>query len=147
VHTEMGLNSRLDEIQAAILNDAFLPELDAMTQKRQKIAKTYQAQIQHPHILLPPVPEGSHSVWHLFPVLIKENLEDFREYLKKAGVQTGRHYPILIPHQAALKHSIQLTEMTVSQAFAAAEVSLPIHSFMTEMQIQHVIDVCNKWQR
>jgi len=147
VHTELGLNSRLDEIQAAILNDAFLPELDLVTQKRKIIAKKYRDQIQNPNMIIPPIPKNSDSVWHLFPVLINENPENFQAYLKNAGIQTGRHYPILIPHQKALRNAIQLTELPNAQKFAETEISLPIQPWMTDSQIQHVIDICNKWQQ
>jgi dTDP-4-amino-4,6-dideoxygalactose transaminase len=147
VHTELGLNSRLDELQAAILNDAFLPQLESMTNKRKLIAKTYRENIKNLNILLAPISENSDSVWHLFPVLIKENPEDFQLHLKSKNIQSGRHYPILIPHQEALENPILLTELKCAQQFATTEVSLPIHPYMTDVQIQHVIDTCNGWQK
>jgi len=144
IHVELGLNSRLDELQAAIL-DTLIPQLRTLTKRRKVIAFKYREKIRHSLIHFPSIPDGSDGVWHLFPLLVKENVEGFQNYLKSKNIQTGRHYPLLIPRQTALQNFIEIAMMNKAQYFAEHEVSLPIHPFMVEEDIEHVIDACNTW--
>jgi len=83
LHSEMGLNSRLDELHAAILHDAFLPHLQKWTQVRQRTAETYLNEIKHPAIELPSPPVNLNCAWHLFPVkIVAADRDNFREYLR-----------------------------------------------------------------
>ena len=150
VHSELGLNSRLDELQAAILRDALLPNLNPWTRRRIEIAARYQSGISHPDIQTLPVPVGSGAVWHLFPVLAREGKRDsLREHLRRAEIATGIHYPRIIPEQPALK-DLQLYEnagpVTKADHFSRCELSLPIHPFLTNDEVDAVIGACNAWE-
>lgn len=148
-HQHLGLNSRLDELQAAILRDAFLPELARRTARRVQIAARYREAIENPLLELPPAPEGSRSVWHLFPVLVSEERAAFRAHLDRAAVATGIHYPLLIPDQEALAPyagNHLLGSIPRARAFASREVSLPIHPFLDDGAVERVVDACNSWR-
>jgi dTDP-4-amino-4,6-dideoxygalactose transaminase len=148
IHSRLGLNSRLDELHAAILHDAFLPNLTAWTEARRRIAEKYLAQIRHPSIQLLSPDRSMEPAWHLFPVLAGENLRDqLRSYLKSRGILTGVHYPRLICDQAALgKFTWQSAAEPVNAArFASSELSLPIHPFLTEEEVDRVIAALNGW--
>jgi dTDP-3-amino-3,4,6-trideoxy-alpha-D-glucose transaminase len=144
-HTVMGLNSRLDEIQAAILSDALFPFLEKGTIRRREIAARYLQEIKQTAIILPSVPDGSYSVWHLFPVLVKGNRDQFMSHLKSSSIQSGIHYPILITDQAALGGK-DFGKFENAERFAQAEVSLPIHPFLSDEDVSRVIDATNSWQ-
>ncbi len=147
VHSLPGLNSRLDELQAAILLDALLPRLEKFTATRREIAARYRAELQQTHLrLLPEVP-ASASVDHLFPILVPEDRAGFMNHLKTQGIMTGIHYPKLISDQPGLAQSETLTwgPLTMAEKFAAQEVSLPIHPYLTPAQVERVIAACNAW--
>ena len=150
VHSEMGLNSRLDELHAAILRDAFLPNLQGWTEARCRIARRYQDSLNHPLIhLLRPGAEAS-AVWHLFPVMIADEMRDnFRDYLRSRGIQTGVHYPHIIPDQAALSvngsHQSP-ANLKNARRFATCELSLPVHPFLTEQEVVAVVEAFNEWK-
>ena len=148
-HRHLGLNSRLDELQAAILRDALLPELPRLTARRVEIASRYREEIRNPGLRIPPVPKGSESVWHLFPVLVTSERDSFQEYLRRADIASGVHYPRLIPEQQAFldaRVSAVLGPLKNAEAFARREVSLPIHPFLTEPEIERVVASCNSWR-
>lgn len=147
IHSEFGLNSRLDEVQAAILSHALLPFLKDWTQRRREIARQYNKGIHNPHVLIPSCPSHSDSVWHLFPVLVKER-ESFQQYLTQHGIMTGIHYPRLIPDQEALLNTVRpqkIGDMKNSSMFANEEVSLPIHPFLSDEDVSRVINKINLW--
>lgn len=149
VHSDLGLNSRLDELQAAILRDALLPGLGRLTKRRVEVAERYRESIRHPAIALPPVPEGSESVWHLFPVLVKGDREALRAHLGERGITTGVHYPLLLPDQEALAGTPEARELVPlprARAFAARELSLPVHPFLDDASVERVIAACNEWR-
>lgn len=144
-HVELGLNSRLDELQAAILATAFLPRLDAWTAARRAAAQRYTAALTPASRLQPlPQPAGSDSVWHLYPVLAPAGERDEAlAALRAAGVQVNVHYPTLIPSQAAMSavpQAVVWGELPRAEAIAARELSLPISPFLREDEIQAVID-------
>ena len=148
-HVMTGLNSRLDELHAALLADVFLPRLADWTARRRATAARYRAEIDNPALVLPPLPAGSESVWHLFPVLVEPvRREQFRSHLQLHGVQTGLHYPTVIPDQPALADGPKCEvsdDLTRARRFAAAEVSLPIHPFLDVEEVECVIRACNEW--
>jgi dTDP-3-amino-3,4,6-trideoxy-alpha-D-glucose transaminase len=146
-HTYLGMNSRLDEVHAAILTDALLPRLPEFTRRRRAIAEQYRTRIPSEMVEIPPEPDGSHSVYHLFPVLIKADRARFQEHLKAQGIQSAVHYPVLIPEQPALRgqsYSVD-GELTNARLFAENEVSLPIHPFMSDDDVERVVAACNTW--
>jgi dTDP-3-amino-3,4,6-trideoxy-alpha-D-glucose transaminase len=148
-HSELGLNSRLDELHAAILREAFLPNLANWTGRRREIARAYQREIRHPGIGLLPVEADAGAVWHLFPVLVNKGKRDaLRDYLRSKEILTGIHYPRIIPDQEALegfRDEKWPTSFEQARHFAECELSLPIHPFLTDAEVATVIDACNGW--
>jgi dTDP-3-amino-3,4,6-trideoxy-alpha-D-glucose transaminase len=142
-HALCGLNSRLDEVQAAVMRDAMLPRLAEWTARRRAIAARYRSEIANRRVELPPVPDGSESAWHLFPVLV-DDPDAFIRYLAGQGVAGARHYPGLIPDQAALRgaRARVLGSLERSRRFAAREVSLPIHPFLDDEGVERVVAAC-----
>ena len=136
-----GRNSRLDEIQAAVL-DVKLKYLDEDNAHRQQIAKLYYEGINNPHITLPRRLDDAQNVYHLFPILC-EKRDELQAYLKENGVETLIHYPIP-PHKqecyakAAWNTNLQLP---ITEQIAAQELSLPIGPTITPAQAQTIIDL------
>ncbi len=149
-HEQLGLNSRLDELHAAILNSVFLPDLARATERRREIAERYRAEIDHDDLAPAPTPAGSESVWHLYPLLVREGRDALGEHLRGLGIASGVHYPVLIPFQKALAPSRAeslLTRLPQAQRFSESELSLPIHPYLTDRDVERVIDACNGWRR
>jgi dTDP-4-amino-4,6-dideoxygalactose transaminase len=147
VHSVSGLNSRLDELQAALLRDALLPRLAGYTAARQAVGRAYDAGIQHGALQMVVVPEGCGAVRHLYPLLVDGSREGFMQHLKRHGVMVGIHYPQLISDQPALEGEAweQFGDLSMARKFAAQEVSLPMHPHLSAEQVQRVIDACNGW--
>ena len=138
-----GRNSRLDEIQAAVL-DVKLKHLDDDNQRRKEVAKKYIEGITNPHIILPKVKDFDAHAFHIFPIRAKKR-DDLQDYLEKNGVQTIIHYPIPPHKQECYKewnsHNYPLTEQ-----LAAEELSLPMSPVMTDEEINEVIRIINEWE-
>jgi dTDP-3-amino-3,4,6-trideoxy-alpha-D-glucose transaminase len=148
VHARLGANSRLDELQAALMRSAFLPRLAQHTERRRTIAEHYRDNIRSSALTLPPPPPGSQSVWHLFPVLVQGKRDEFAAYLRQLGVSCGLHYPVLIPDQDALanvRHE-RADELLGARKFARSEISLPIHPYLTDTEVERVVAACNGWK-
>jgi dTDP-3-amino-3,4,6-trideoxy-alpha-D-glucose transaminase len=148
-HEVIGYNSRLDELQAGLLRSAFLPRLNAWLARRRAIATAYLDGVRHPAIRCVGCPQDSESSWHLFPVLVPEGSKSsLLAHLKAHGIAGGEHYPLLIPDQPALKQCRYEVDGQCEEAqrFARCEVSLPIHPYLTDEDLQSVIDVCNRWR-
>lgn len=141
VHEYEGVNSRADEIQAAVLR-VKLPRLDEDNARRREVARTYVNGIKNPMIMLPEMPYNEEeNVWHIFPIRCPER-DALQSYLKDAGVQTLIHYPIP-PHKqqalAELKHGpLQLT-----QRIHEEELSLPISPLLTEDELNYIVELIN----
>jgi dTDP-4-amino-4,6-dideoxygalactose transaminase len=145
-HEEIGYNSRLDELQAAILNRVYMPALQGWTTRRREIAARYRAGIRGERVECLPVPPGSGSVDHLFPVLVLEGRKaEFLAYMRSKGILCGEHYPILIPDQPAMAHARCeiATPLEQVRRIAGSEVSLPIHPYLTDDEVACVIAACN----
>jgi dTDP-4-amino-4,6-dideoxygalactose transaminase len=142
-HPEIGLNSRLDEMQAAILS-ARLKWLEPFTQRRREIAATYRQGISHPVIQLLAAPEQeSAHVHHLFVVLC-ERRNELQEFLWKCGIQTLIHYPVPVHVQPPCKDIVRDPKGLVnSELHAARCLSLPCHPQMTEFNVSEVIAAIN----
>lgn len=144
-HALLGLNSRLDELQAAFLSN-FLDTLESTTRKRRATAARYRKGINNRLITCAAVPENSESVWHLFPVLSPER-DQLQKFLKEKGIETAVHYPIAIHSQKAMReypHEV-VGELGTTLRFTQQELSLPIHPYLTNEEIDYVIDMCNQW--
>ena len=148
-HEYVGYNSRLDELQAALLHRVMLPRLDRWIERRRAIARAYLDGIRHPEVRSPGTPKGSESCWHLFPVLAPpERKQSLLDHLKASGVGAGEHYPVIIPDQPALAHAaLELADDCAgARRFAASEVSLPIHPYLTDEEVARVIEAVNLWK-
>jgi dTDP-3-amino-3,4,6-trideoxy-alpha-D-glucose transaminase len=147
VHALPGLNSRLDELQAAILVSVMLPRLSSQTKRRQQIAARYREKMTSPFIHSLPQAPGSESVYHLYPVLAGNFRAEFMSHLKCQGIQSAIHYPCLIPDQTALSSTPFQLGSTLSRAkkIADEEVSLPIHPYLSDESVEQVIHAVNQW--
>ncbi|QOW10632.1 DegT/DnrJ/EryC1/StrS family aminotransferase [Kaistella flava (ex Peng et al. 2021)] len=143
VHEFQGLNSRLDEIQAAVL-DVKLKYIDTDTGKRREIAEKYIAGITNPKIILPNLPAASKEhVWHLFVIRIDKR-DELQQYLTENGIQTLIHYPIPPHKQKAYKYYNHLT-FPITEKIHNEVLSLPISPFMEEEEVQKVIELINNY--
>ena len=137
-----GRNSRLDEIQAAIL-DVKLKYLDEDVKLRQNVARRYIEGINNPKIRLPNVPDFSAHAFHLFPVMC-ENRDEFQKYLEENGIGTNIHYPIP-PHKQECYNEWNNISLPVTEKIHKEELSLPMSPCLTDEQVDYVIKVVNEW--
>ena len=148
VHAEPGLNSRLDELHAAVLHDALLPHLDEWTERRAEWALRYEAGLANPLVRV--VRPASGSVWHLFPIRVAGGHRDaLLSHLRGAGVQAAVHYPTVIPDQPALRQVAGVEvhgDLARARGLAMEELSLPIHPLLDADEINHVIELVNAWR-
>jgi len=141
-HELQGVNSRLDEIQAAMLS-VKLKYLDQDIAKRRAISEKYRSGINNPLIQLPVVADESAHVWHLF-VVRSGYREQLQAFLLEQGVQTLIHYPTAIAEQPA--YLGQVESCSVAKSMSEEILSLPIDPTMTDDEIAYVIDACNKFE-
>lgn len=137
-----GSNSRLDELQAALLN-VKLKYLDQETAIRRKVAAYYLQHINNHKITLPTVNEKEAHVFHVF-VVRTQNRPHFQQYLKENGVETIIHYPIP-PHQQPAYKDIGNFFFPVSELIHKEIISIPISPVMGNEDIEYVVDVINKY--
>ena len=138
-----GINSRLDELQAAFLLTK-LQVLDDDNNIRRQVADRYLCEIKNPKITLPTSCDRLQHVWHLFAVRV-ENRNEFQEYLHKNGVQTVVHYPIPPHRQKAYQNMWSNKTYPVSEEIHNTIISLPISPVLTDAEVQFVIDTINKY--
>jgi dTDP-4-amino-4,6-dideoxygalactose transaminase len=141
-HVEFGVNSRLDEMQAAILR-ARLPWLPEWTTRRRAIAARYRQALAGAPVRVPPECDPGH-VYHLFPVLTAQR-EALQAYLTARGIGTLVHYPIPIPRQPALAH-LPLRPAPVCDRVADEVVSLPLHPQMSDADVDLVATAVRDWR-
>jgi dTDP-4-amino-4,6-dideoxygalactose transaminase len=143
----VGVNSRLDEIQAAML-DVKLKHLDAEVKHRRTIAKMYLEGIKNPELSLPlsdiDVSQYDQHVWHLF-VVRSSNREALQQYLAENGVQTLIHYPIP-PHKQQAYEEWNGLSYPVSEQIHAEILSLPMGPTLTVEDAEKVIQLCNSFK-
>lgn len=138
----LGLNSRLDEIQAAVLR-VKLHRLDNDTVLRRNVAKTYIDQISNPKIIVPAIKNWDGHVFHLFPILTPKR-DELQKYLSDHGIQTLIHYPIP-PHKQVCynewsHYSLPLTDLIHNQ-----ELSLPMSPVLKDEEIHKVVNRINEF--
>jgi dTDP-4-amino-4,6-dideoxygalactose transaminase len=145
-----GRNSRLDEIQAAILN-VKLAHLDEDLKERQKVASYYYENINNPLITLPERLDDANNVYHLFPIIVKgkENRDRLQTYLAENRIGTVCHYPIA-PHKqecyAKTEWNLPILSLPITERLADEELSLPMSPCMTEEEVKRVVECLNKWK-
>lgn len=144
IHEYKGFNSRLDEVQAALLNIK-LENLDRWHEAREYVAARYLAEIRNPKIKLPERnPKGTHA-WHVFAILTEER-ERLKAHLDKAGIGCQVHYPVAMHlHKAYTDLGYHQGDFPVAEMNAAQELSLPMYYGMTDDQIGYVIDTLNQF--
>ena len=147
LHPVLGLNSRLDELQAAILS-ARLPWLSEFTARRRAIAKRYFLGIKNPYVTLPALPEEENShVYHLFVINCTER-DYLQSHLHARGVQTLCHYPVPVHHQPpCLGIRYDPCGLPVAEQHAANCLSLPCHPLMSEADVEYVITAVNEFAK
>lgn len=143
-----GRNSRLDEIQAAIL-DVKLKYLDADIAKRQEVARCYYERIDNPLVELPERLPDENNVYHLFPILVTNGKRDaLHDYLAEKGIGTVIHYPIPPHYQecyAKERWNMPRLVLPVTEQIHNLELSLPISPCMTREQIEWVVKCMNEF--
>jgi dTDP-4-amino-4,6-dideoxygalactose transaminase len=137
-----GFNSRLDEIQAAVLN-VKLPFLDSDNTWRREIAKYYRENIRNPKIILPNAGDEESHVWHLFVIRV-QNREVLQNYLGKNEVQTMVHYPIPAHKQPAYREWNDLS-FPITEKIHNEVISLPISPVLTRSEMDRVADLINSF--
>lgn len=141
-HIYKGVNSRLDEIQAAVL-DIKLKHLDSDNNKRREISKYYRENIKNSKLILPETYDEKSHVWHIFAVRT-HNRDEFQKYLTEKGIQTIIHYPTPPHKQGAYKEWNNLS-FPITEEIHNTILSLPISPVMTDSEIEKVVEVVNEF--
>lgn len=144
-HIYQGNNSRLDEVQAALLTTK-LKYLDKWNNERKRIAKRYLTEIINPKIILPKILDEVESVWHIFAIRCYDR-NRLEKYMDKKNIGTNMHYPIPLHLQKAYKN-LRIPEgaYLIAEEISATELSIPMYYGMTEEEIQYVIDALNEFK-
>lgn len=145
LNIQQGLNSRLDEIQAAFLS-AKLPYLDAQNRARRRVAERYLDGIRNPLVQLPKVAAGPEShVWHLFVICCGKR-DELALHLQQNGVQTAIHYPVPPHRQVCYRGLLDHYSLPVTEALHRECLSLPIGPALSDAQVETVINAVNAFQ-
>ena len=139
-----GRNSRLDEIQAAVL-DVKLKYLVEDNQHRKEVAHYYYEHINNPLITLPDLLPDEQNAYHLYPILVSEGKRDaLHDYLEQNGVGTVCHYPIA-PHKQECYREWNHMSLPITEQIAAQELSLPIGPTITMEEVAEVVNIVNQF--
>lgn len=138
-----GRNSRLDEIQAAVL-DVKLQYLDEDNERRQEIAHSYYDGINNPLISLPTELSDDDNVYHIFPILCQHRNE-LQQYLADNGIGTIIHYPIP-PHKQKCYKQWNSLSLPITERIANEELSIPLNQTMTDKDAKYVVEVLNSFK-
>lgn len=141
-HIYKGVNSRLDELQAAVL-DVKLPYLDKDNERRREISKYYRENIKNKKIILPKTNVENAHVWHIFAVRT-ENRDELQKHLERNGIQTNIHYPTP-PHKQGAYKEWENKSYPISEEIHRTILSLPISPVMTDDEVKKVVEVVNDW--
>lgn len=143
IHDYMGVNSRLDEVQAAFLS-VKLPYLEKWNEDRKRMAGRYLKEIKNPKIKLPVVKTGDH-VWHIFAVRCEER-DKLKKYLEERGIGTNIHYPVPMHCQKVFAHyGLPRGLYPIAEELADTELSLPIYWGLKDEEINYIINVINEF--
>ena len=138
----IGRNSRIDELQAAIL-DAKLHDLDAGNARRREIASLYINNVKNPAITIPQ--SDRDSVWHIFPVLC-ERRDELQRYLADNDVGTEIHYPIP-PHKQKCYPEWNTHEFPITERIHAQELSIPCNQTLADNDVTRIINLLNTFNK
>jgi len=142
-HIYKGVNSRLDELQAAIL-DVKLPFLDDDNKRRREISKFYRENIKNQKLILPETYDEKAHVWHIFAVRC-ETRDDFQKYLEENDIQTNIHYPTP-PHKQGAYLEWNNLSYPVTEKIHKTIISIPISPVLTDEEVNRVAEVINKYE-
>ena len=143
VNDWQGMNSRMDEIQAALLC-AKLPRLDEDNERRRQIALLYQREIQNPLVIQPSMPAvHTETVWHVYPVRCPDR-DGLQVYLKECGIETMVHYPIP-PHQQKAYAEWNDLHFPVTERIHREILSLPMNPLLSDEEVMHVARAVNRF--
>ena len=142
----IGVNSRLDEIQAGLLRIR-LAHMEEIIQEREVLARRYRDGIHNAEIVLPGERVGTRTVWHQYVVRVKER-DRFQEYLKRSGIETIIHYPIP-PHLSEAYESLSYKrgDLPITEKYADEVLSIPMYNGITREEQNWVIDAINEYRR
>lgn len=143
-HIYKGVNSRMDEIQAALL-DIKLPYLDADNARRREIAKFYCENITNQKILLPKTYDENAHVWHVFAIRC-EIRDELCKYLNDNGVQTNIHYPTP-PHKQGAYSEWNNQSFPITEEIHRTIMSIPMSPVMTDDEVKKIVDLINNYQQ
>lgn len=144
-HSLLGVNSRLDPLQAALLT-VKLSKLDEWNDMRRKIAKQYLSEIDQDKINLPNEHDNCKQVWHLFVIEV-EDRQNFRAFMETEGIQTGMHYPSTILHQKCFTNTnLYHGDLACSEELSKKIVSLPMGPHLSLADVDRIVEVVNKWK-
>jgi len=138
-----GMNSRMDELQAAVLR-AKLPHLDRWNLRRREIAARYTAGIRHPYVVVPPFVDDGSDIAHLYVVRTKAR-ESLRQHLKAAGISTDVHYPVP-DHRQPGAGVVPPKGLARTDRACVEVLSLPCYPELTDAEVDVVAAACNRWQ-
>ncbi|UTA66237.1 DegT/DnrJ/EryC1/StrS aminotransferase family protein [Emticicia sp. 21SJ11W-3] len=142
IFNEQGINSRLDEVQAAILNIK-LPVLELVNERRRQIAQRYLSEISNPEIILPSAESVSSDAWHLFVVRLKDRAR-FREYLRENLIGSDMHYPVA-PHKQLAYKEWNADSYPISELLHNEVLSLPLNQTLTDEEVSYIIEKINHY--
>ena len=138
VHDYQGRNSRIDELQAAMLS-VKLRHLDADNLRRKEIATRYISKVENPQIRIPQ--SDRDCVWHIFSIFC-EHRDQLQQYLAENGIETQIHYPIP-PHKQGCCREWNHLSLPITEQIHAQELSIPCHQAMTDEDVKRIINLLN----
>ncbi len=136
-----GRNSRIDELQAAVLR-VKLPRLDNDNARRKELARRYVEDIHNNLIEIPGEDFCRDNVFHIFPILCKQR-DLLQAYLKANGVETMIHYPIPPHHQECYRDTLCNMTLPITEHIHAEELSIPLNQTLTDAEADKIIDLIN----
>jgi dTDP-4-amino-4,6-dideoxygalactose transaminase len=147
VSDQPGFNSRLDELQAAVLR-VKLKYLDEENARRREIARMYDDRLAPTSLRLPERPGGVESVYHQYVARCDER-DGLREHLREQGVGTLVHYPVPVHLQPAYRNRVPVHRgaLPATEQAARQVLSLPMHAQLSDAQVEHVCEAINRWSR
>ena len=147
VSDQPGFNSRLDELQAAVLR-VKLKYLDEENALRREIARIYDDRLAPASLRLPERPGGVESVYHQYVARCDER-DGLREHLREQGVGTLVHYPVPVHLQPAYRNRVPVHRgaLPATEQAAREVLSLPMHAQLSDAQVERVCEVINRWSR
>lgn len=141
----VGVNSRLDEIQATLLS-VKLNHFSELQAERKSVANFYMNQINNKYLVLPSIREKSESAWHQF-VITTEDRDHFQEYLKANNIDTQIHYPIPPHLSEAFKYwGYKVGDFPITEKIANTIISLPLYDGMEIDEMEYVVEVINNYK-